>query len=148
MFCNVSEIHVALENTLYCALLSDAFSYSCTVLELLNSCALQDTLQVPVLPEVGDSSRDELTTHLIAYNATNLANTLQVPIVVFTRSGFMASLLSHFRPRKQVRTRRSPRIPTPNIRVRTLVYWSDLGQRTGSQASNTASLYRLRTRCT
>jgi len=58
--------------------------------------------QVPVLPEVGDSSRDELTTHLIAYNATNLANTLQVPIVVFTRSGFMASLLSHFRPRKQV----------------------------------------------
>ncbi|KAJ3695174.1 hypothetical protein LUZ60_000551 [Juncus effusus] len=35
---------------------------------------------------------------MFAYHATMMANTLNTSIVVFTRSGFMAILLSHFRP--------------------------------------------------
>eukprot|EP00242_Pyramimonas_sp_CCMP2087_P002548 CAMPEP_0198232052 /NCGR_PEP_ID=MMETSP1445-20131203/115522_1 /TAXON_ID=36898 /ORGANISM="Pyramimonas sp., Strain CCMP2087" /LENGTH=579 /DNA_ID=CAMNT_0043912699 /DNA_START=826 /DNA_END=2565 /DNA_ORIENTATION=- len=45
------------------------------------------------------SSDRELLAQLIAYNATNLANAVQVPIIVFTRTGSMAALLAHFRPR-------------------------------------------------
>mmetsp|Transcript_27374 Transcript_27374/g.37758 ORF Transcript_27374/g.37758 Transcript_27374/m.37758 type:complete len:626 (-) Transcript_27374:219-2096(-) len=47
-------------------------------------------------------SNPELVTHLFAYNATNMSNVIEVPILLFTRSGFMAALISHFRPRKTV----------------------------------------------
>mmetsp|Transcript_27375 Transcript_27375/g.37762 ORF Transcript_27375/g.37762 Transcript_27375/m.37762 type:complete len:625 (-) Transcript_27375:120-1994(-) len=43
-----------------------------------------------------------LTTQLFAYNATNMCNVTEVPIIMFTRSGFMAALLSHFRPRSTI----------------------------------------------
>jgi pyruvate kinase len=42
-----------------------------------------------------------LKTHMsemFAYHATMMANTLGTSIVVFTRTGFMAMLLSHYRP--------------------------------------------------
>ena len=35
---------------------------------------------------------------MFAYHATMMSNTLGTSIVVFTRSGFMAILLSHYRP--------------------------------------------------
>ncbi|KAL7146220.1 hypothetical protein ABFS83_06G025800 [Erythranthe nasuta] len=38
------------------------------------------------------------TSEMFAYHATKMSNTLGTPIVVFTRTGFMAILLSHYRP--------------------------------------------------
>ena len=35
---------------------------------------------------------------MFAFHATMMANTLGASILVFTRSGFMAALLSHYRP--------------------------------------------------
>ena len=35
---------------------------------------------------------------MFAYHATMMSNTLGTSIVVFTRTGFMATLLSHYRP--------------------------------------------------
>lgn len=35
---------------------------------------------------------------MFAFHATMMSNTLGTSIVVFTRSGFMAALLSHYRP--------------------------------------------------
>jgi pyruvate kinase len=35
---------------------------------------------------------------MFAYHATMMSNTLRTSIVVFTRTGFMAILLSHYRP--------------------------------------------------
>eukprot|EP00240_Pyramimonas_obovata_P002845 CAMPEP_0118924660 /NCGR_PEP_ID=MMETSP1169-20130426/2694_1 /TAXON_ID=36882 /ORGANISM="Pyramimonas obovata, Strain CCMP722" /LENGTH=628 /DNA_ID=CAMNT_0006865791 /DNA_START=52 /DNA_END=1938 /DNA_ORIENTATION=+ len=58
--------------------------------------------QVPDLA-LSDTPRDrELISHLIAYNTTNMANAVQVPIIVFTKTGSMAALLGHFRPRCMV----------------------------------------------
>lgn len=35
---------------------------------------------------------------MFAFHATSMSNTLGTSIVVFTRTGFMAVLLSHYRP--------------------------------------------------
>jgi pyruvate kinase len=35
---------------------------------------------------------------MFAFHATIMANTLNTPIIVFTRTGSMAILLSHYRP--------------------------------------------------
>ncbi|MCI00902.1 plastidial pyruvate kinase 2-like, partial [Trifolium medium] len=45
-------------------------------------------------PNIGQNHMSEM----FAYHATMMSNTLGTSTVVFTRSGFMAILLSHYRP--------------------------------------------------
>lgn len=69
---------------------SDAFS---------GSAAFRAVPDLRKMAESEGADVRELQTHLVAYNATMIANTMKVPIVVFSRSGFMPALLAHFRPR-------------------------------------------------
>mmetsp|Transcript_27373 Transcript_27373/g.37756 ORF Transcript_27373/g.37756 Transcript_27373/m.37756 type:complete len:596 (-) Transcript_27373:131-1918(-) len=43
--------------------------------------------------------KDALLGEMFAYNACSMANLQEVPIVVFTESGYTAKVMSHFRPR-------------------------------------------------
>ncbi|KAM7499736.1 hypothetical protein LguiA_024150 [Lonicera macranthoides] len=47
--------------------------------------------------DIGRAFKNRMS-EMFAYHATMMSNTLGTPIVVFTRSGFMAILLSHYRP--------------------------------------------------
>ncbi|XP_044468712.1 plastidial pyruvate kinase 2 isoform X2 [Mangifera indica] len=48
-------------------------------------------------PNLGQAFKNH-TSEMFAYHATMMSNTLGTSIVVFTRTGFMAILLSHYRP--------------------------------------------------
>ncbi|MCL7026124.1 hypothetical protein MKW94_029218 [Papaver nudicaule] len=48
-------------------------------------------------PNLGRAFKNHMS-EMFAYHATMMSNTLGTSIVVFTRSGFMAILLSHYRP--------------------------------------------------
>ncbi|KAI3906598.1 hypothetical protein MKW98_009506 [Papaver atlanticum] len=48
-------------------------------------------------PNLGRAFKNQMS-EMFAYHATMMSNTLGTSIVVFTRSGFMAILLSHYRP--------------------------------------------------
>jgi pyruvate kinase len=51
--------------------------------------------QIP--PNLGQVFKNHMS-EMFAYHATMMSNTLGTSIVVFTKSGFMAILLSHYRP--------------------------------------------------
>ncbi|CAK7324065.1 unnamed protein product [Dovyalis caffra] len=48
-------------------------------------------------PNLGEAFKNH-TSEMFAYHATMMSNTLGTSIVVFTRTGFMSILLSHYRP--------------------------------------------------
>lgn len=50
---------------------------------------------------IQDVASKELS-EIMAYNAVSVANTMQAPIVVFTRKGRMPALLSHFCPQHSI----------------------------------------------
>ncbi|KAK4489601.1 hypothetical protein RD792_005413 [Penstemon davidsonii] len=49
-------------------------------------------------PNLGQAFKNHHTSEMFAFHATMMSNTLGTSIIVFTRSGFMAVLLSHYRP--------------------------------------------------
>jgi pyruvate kinase len=55
-------------------------------------------------PPIGWISQDDKKrlNETFAYHTTTMANTLRVPVLVFTKSGNMPILLSHYRPNGQI----------------------------------------------
>ncbi|RVW94522.1 Plastidial pyruvate kinase 2 [Vitis vinifera] len=51
----------------------------------------------PMPPNLGQAFKNHMS-EMFAFHATMMSNTLGTSIVVFTRTGFMAILLSHYRP--------------------------------------------------
>ncbi|CAI5977510.1 unnamed protein product [Closterium sp. NIES-64] len=56
------------------------------------------TMAVPNTPANLGRAFKRHTSEMFAFHATMMANTLGASVLVFTRSGFMAMLLSHYRP--------------------------------------------------
>ena len=55
-------------------------------------------------PPIGWISKDpkKRLNETFAYHTTTMANTLELPVLVFTQTGNMPSLLSHYRPNGQI----------------------------------------------
>ncbi|XP_074573102.1 pyruvate kinase isozyme G, chloroplastic-like [Curcuma longa] len=57
-----------------------------------------DPIPAKMIQAVNEDSSPSHTSAMFAFHATTIANTLGTPIVVFTQTGSMAVLLSHYRP--------------------------------------------------
>ncbi|KAK4557506.1 hypothetical protein RGQ29_007313 [Quercus rubra] len=58
----------------------------------------ESSLPVSTTPPIQLGSYKSHMGEMFAFHATTMANTLNTPIIVFTRTGSMAVLLSHYRP--------------------------------------------------
>ncbi|XP_020575165.1 pyruvate kinase isozyme G, chloroplastic isoform X4 [Phalaenopsis equestris] len=56
------------------------------------------SLDTVIQADDGEEFRESHTSAMFALHATTMADTLGTPIIVFTRTGSMAALLSHYRP--------------------------------------------------
>ncbi|CAJ1976982.1 unnamed protein product [Sphenostylis stenocarpa] len=68
--------------------------------KVMHTVALRTEATIPVgqmPPNIGKVFKNHMS-EMFAYHATMMSNTLGTSTVVFTRSGFMAILLSHYRP--------------------------------------------------
>nr|KYP42033.1 hypothetical protein KK1_036596 [Cajanus cajan] len=68
--------------------------------KVMHTVALRTEATIPggqMPPNIGQVFKNHMS-EMFAYHATMMSNTLGTSTVVFTRTGFMASLLSHFRP--------------------------------------------------
>ncbi|GKU95718.1 hypothetical protein SLEP1_g9040 [Rubroshorea leprosula] len=58
----------------------------------------ESSLPVNTMPPVHSGTYKGHMGEMFAFHSTTMANTLNTPIIVFTRTGSMAILLSHYRP--------------------------------------------------
>ncbi|XLS72138.1 hypothetical protein HN51_029003 [Arachis hypogaea] len=68
--------------------------------KVMHTVALRTEATIPgsqMPPNIGQGFKNHMS-EMFAYHATMMSNTLGTSTVVFTRSGFMAILLSHYRP--------------------------------------------------
>ncbi|MBA0685426.1 hypothetical protein Goari_013086 [Gossypium aridum] len=62
----------------------------------------ESSLPLNVMPPVRFNAYKSHMGEMFAFHSTTMANTLNTPIVVFTRTGSMAILLSHYRPSSSI----------------------------------------------
>ncbi|KDO53840.1 hypothetical protein CISIN_1g0073491mg, partial [Citrus sinensis] len=58
----------------------------------------ESSLPVSITPPTQFSAHKSHMGDMFAFHSTTMANTLNTPIIVFTRTGSMAVILSHYRP--------------------------------------------------
>lgn len=99
----VSDIAIAVREGADAVMLSGETAhgkYPLKAVKVMHTVALRTELSLPI----STAPPDELNTYkshmgeMFAFHATTMANTLNTPIIVFTRTGSMAVLLSHYRP--------------------------------------------------
>ncbi|XP_038877819.1 pyruvate kinase isozyme G, chloroplastic isoform X1 [Benincasa hispida] len=99
----VSDIAIAVREGADAVMLSGETAhgkYPLKAVKVMHTVALRTESSLPISP----TTPNPLSVHkshmgdMFAFHATTMANTLSTPIIVFTRSGSMAILLSHYRP--------------------------------------------------
>ncbi|XP_071722358.1 pyruvate kinase isozyme G, chloroplastic-like [Rutidosis leptorrhynchoides] len=99
----VSDIAIAVREGADAVMLSGETAhgkYPLKAVRVMHSVALRTEASLPVsstLPLDIDEYKSDMG-EMFAYHATTMANTLNTPIIVFTRTGSMAIQLSHYRP--------------------------------------------------
>lgn len=99
----VSDIAIAVREGTDAIMLSGETAHGkfpLKAVRVMHSVALRTeaTMAVPNSPANLGRAFKRHTSEMFAFHATMMANTLGASVLVFTRSGFMAMLLSHYRP--------------------------------------------------
>ncbi|KAG8637844.1 pyruvate kinase isozyme G, chloroplastic [Manihot esculenta] len=98
----VSDIAIAVREGADAVMLSGETAhgkYPLKAVKVMHSVALKTESSLPVntTPPADGAYKGHMS-QMFAFHATIMANTLNTPIIVFTRTGSMAILLSHYRP--------------------------------------------------
>ncbi|XP_043695806.1 pyruvate kinase isozyme G, chloroplastic isoform X2 [Telopea speciosissima] len=99
----VSDIAIAVRESADAVMLSGETAhgkYPLKAVKVMHTVALRTESSLPnstTTPIHSTAFKSHMST-MFAFHATTMANTLGTPIIVFTRTGSMAVLLSHFRP--------------------------------------------------
>ncbi|KAI4338419.1 hypothetical protein MLD38_023483 [Melastoma candidum] len=99
----VSDIAIAVREGADAIMLSGETAhgkYPLKAVKVMHTVALrtESTLPYATSPPVQFAAYKSHMGEMFAFHATTMANTLSTPIIVFTRTGSMAILLSHYRP--------------------------------------------------
>ncbi|KAK3183073.1 hypothetical protein Dsin_030359 [Dipteronia sinensis] len=100
----VSDIAIAVREGADAVMLSGETAhgkYPLKAVKVMHTVALRTESSLPVSISPPTQSTAYKSHHMgimFAFHATTMANTLSTPIIVFTRTGSMAILLSHYRP--------------------------------------------------
>ncbi|XVE57484.1 hypothetical protein DITRI_Ditri04bG0094500 [Diplodiscus trichospermus] len=99
----VSDIAIAVREGADAIMLSGETAhgkYPIKAVKVMHTVALRTESSIPVsvMPPVRFSAYKSHMGEMFAFHSTTMANTLNTPIIVFTRTGSMAILLSHYRP--------------------------------------------------
>lgn len=100
----VSDIAIAVREGADAVMLSGETAhgkYPLKAVKVMHTVALRTELSLPISTAPPDQLNTYKSNHMgemFAFHATTMANTLNTPIIVFTRTGSMAVLLSHYRP--------------------------------------------------
>ncbi|MBA0616838.1 hypothetical protein Godav_026328 [Gossypium davidsonii] len=103
----VSDIAIAVREGADAIMLSGETAhgkYPIKAAKVMHTVALRTELSLPlnVMPPVCFNTYKSHMGEMFAFHSTTMANTLNTPIVVFTRTGSMAILLSHYRPSSSI----------------------------------------------
>ncbi|KAJ4951353.1 hypothetical protein NE237_028185 [Protea cynaroides] len=99
----VSDIAIAVRESADAIMLSGETAhgkYPLKAVKVMHTVALRTESSMPnstTAPIHSAAIKSHMST-MFAFHATTMANTLGTPIIVFTRTGSMATLLSHYRP--------------------------------------------------
>ncbi|KAK4795732.1 hypothetical protein SAY86_028058 [Trapa natans] len=99
----VSDIAIAVREDADAVMLSGETAhgkYPLKAVKVMHTVALrtESSLSTSIVPPAQSRARNSHMGEMFAFHATTMANTLDTPIIVFTRTGSMAVLLSHYRP--------------------------------------------------
>ncbi|XP_039062508.1 pyruvate kinase isozyme G, chloroplastic-like [Hibiscus syriacus] len=99
----VSDIAIAVREGADAVMLSGETAhgkYPIKAVKVMHTVALRTELDLPVscMPPVRFNAYKSHMGEMFAFQSTTVANTLDTPVLVFTRTGSMAILLSHYRP--------------------------------------------------
>lgn len=99
----VSDIAIAVREGADAVMLSGETAhgkYPLKAVKVMHTVALRTESSLPtsIAPPSQSSAYKGHMGEMFAFHATTMANTLATPIIVFTRTGSMAILLSHYRP--------------------------------------------------
>ncbi|KAA8522083.1 hypothetical protein F0562_012603 [Nyssa sinensis] len=99
----VSDIAIAVREGADAIMLSGETAhgkYPLKAVKVMHNVALrtESSLPVSITPPIQSTSYKSHMGEMFAFHATTMANTLVTPIIVFTRTGSMAVLLSHYQP--------------------------------------------------
>ncbi|XP_071918563.1 pyruvate kinase isozyme G, chloroplastic-like [Coffea arabica] len=99
----VSDIAIAVKGGADAVMLSGETAhgkYPLKAVKVMHTVALrtESSLLTSIAPPSQSSAYKGHMGEMFAFHATTMANTLATPIIVFTRTGSMAILLSHYRP--------------------------------------------------
>ncbi|XP_021276475.1 pyruvate kinase isozyme G, chloroplastic [Herrania umbratica] len=103
----VSDIAIAVREGADAIMLSGETAhgkYPIKAVKVMHSVALrtESSLPVSIMPPVRFNAYKSHMGEMFAFHSTTMANTLNTPIIVFTRTGSMAILLSHYRPSSSI----------------------------------------------
>ncbi|XWS49603.1 hypothetical protein CRYUN_Cryun12cG0017300 [Craigia yunnanensis] len=103
----VSDIAIAVREGADAIMLSGETAhgkYPIKAVKVMHTVALrtESSLPVSIMPPVRFSAYKSHMGEMFAFHSTTMANTLNTPIIVFTRTGSMAILLSHYRPSSSI----------------------------------------------
>ncbi|TYG43612.1 hypothetical protein ES288_D11G031400v1 [Gossypium darwinii] len=103
----VSDIAIAVREGADAIMLSGETAhgkYPIKAAKVMHTVALRTESSLPlnVMPPVRFNAYKSHMGEMFAFHSTTMANTLNTPIVVFTRTGSMAILLSHYRPSSSI----------------------------------------------
>ncbi|XWS62109.1 hypothetical protein CRYUN_Cryun07bG0183100 [Craigia yunnanensis] len=103
----VSDIAIAVREGADAIMLSGETAhgkYPIKAVKVMHTVALrtESSLPVSIMPPVRFSVYKSHMGEMFAFHSTTMANTLNTPIIVFTRTGSMAMLLSHYRPSSSI----------------------------------------------
>ncbi|OVA04203.1 Pyruvate kinase [Macleaya cordata] len=99
----VSDIAIAVREGTDAIMLSGETAhgkYPLKAVKVMHTVALKTESALPnsTIPPLHSTADKSNMSAMFAFHATTMANTLNTPIIVFTRTGSMAILLSHYRP--------------------------------------------------
>ncbi|XP_062025996.1 pyruvate kinase isozyme G, chloroplastic [Rosa rugosa] len=99
----VSDIAIAVREGADAIMLSGETAhgkYPLKAVKVMHTVALRTESSLPIstIPPIQISTYKRHMGEMFAFHSTTMANSLNTPIIVFTRTGSMAVLLSHYRP--------------------------------------------------
>ncbi|KAM7491112.1 hypothetical protein LguiA_034033 [Lonicera macranthoides] len=99
----VSDIAIAVREGADAVMLSGETAhgkYPLKAVKVMHTVALrtESSLPISITPPGQSTAYKSHMGEMFAFHATTMANTLSTPIIVFTRTGSMAIILSHYRP--------------------------------------------------
>ncbi|GMJ11024.1 plastidial pyruvate kinase 3 [Hibiscus trionum] len=103
----VSDIAIAVREGADAVMLSGETAhgnYPIKAVKVMHTVALRTELSLPVsvMPPARFNAHKSHMGEMFAFHSTTMANTLDTPVLVFTRTGSMAVLLSHYRPSSSI----------------------------------------------